>query len=488
MIEEDPWANDLLGRKADGEHLVKLLLQRYQQRKDAGQKASYILNINAGWGEGKTFFITALQKQLSALGHPTAYINAWADDLAQEPLITVMATIDGTLRPFFENNEAASSKWARAKQRFGVVALEAGKQLGKHALRKLTGIALDDIAEYLRLKLNADDKKASNKLAEDVGDSFYESASGLIADRIGEHNAARSSLNGFKQDVSSIISEAVEADDAVKAPLFVFVDELDRCRPTYAISLLEDMKHLFDIDGVVFVVATDTEQLAHSVKAVYGEGFAAFKYLRRFFDRTFLFSPGDDNAFVMALLKKSGVEEHQFYEPLSLAINELIVGWTQACGLSKRDFEQCWEIIETFMTSWTHKVRVEPIYLLCLTYSVYEQDWGLFRQLQSGCFPQDSPSPMASWILYGEELNGQPSLRGERAMSVIDLIGTDLKTSLDSSLLEDTKFGNEYWGIVRDNEKRTLYPQGLQRSREYPTVMNDYVSLIRNAGRLVRRA
>ncbi|MEL0615029.1 P-loop NTPase fold protein, partial [Marinomonas arenicola] len=49
----------------------------------------------------------------------------------------------------------------------------------------------------------------------------------------------------------------------------MFVDELDRCRPSYAVEMLESIKHIFDIKGIVFVVATDSEQLQHGVKAIY---------------------------------------------------------------------------------------------------------------------------------------------------------------------------------------------------------------------------
>ncbi|QDE47832.1 hypothetical protein EIN43_17235 [Enterobacter hormaechei] len=65
-------------------------------------------------------------------------------------------------------------------------------------------------------------------------------------------------------------------------PTFIFIDELDRCRPNYAIDMLETIKHLFDINNVVFVIATDKEQLSHSICSVYGSGFDATRYLDRF--------------------------------------------------------------------------------------------------------------------------------------------------------------------------------------------------------------
>ena len=72
----------------------------------------------------------------------------------------------------------------------------------------------------------------------------------------------------------------LEDQAGVQLPLFVFVDELDRCRPDYAIELLEGIKHLFGVPGVYFVVATNTVQLGESVKAVYGSGFDGVRYLK----------------------------------------------------------------------------------------------------------------------------------------------------------------------------------------------------------------
>jgi len=57
--------------------------------------------------------------------------------------------------------------------------------------------------------------------------------------------------------------------------MFILIDELDRCRPTYAIELLENIKHLFDIEGLYFIIATDSTQLSYSINAVYGNKFAS---------------------------------------------------------------------------------------------------------------------------------------------------------------------------------------------------------------------
>lgn len=62
----------------------------------------------------------------------------------------------------------------------------------------------------------------------------------------------------------------------------IFIDELDRCKPTYAVKLLERIKHYFNNDKIIFVFSTNLEELQSSVKCVYGESFNAYRYLDRF--------------------------------------------------------------------------------------------------------------------------------------------------------------------------------------------------------------
>lgn len=69
-----------------------------------------------------------------------------------------------------------------------------------------------------------------------------------------------------------------------KRKIVILVDELDRCKPTFSIQLLEIVKHLFDMSGITFLFMIDIEQLSHSVKTVYGQGMDATGYLCRFFD------------------------------------------------------------------------------------------------------------------------------------------------------------------------------------------------------------
>lgn len=66
--------------------------------------------------------------------------------------------------------------------------------------------------------------------------------------------------------------------------LVFFIDELDRCKPNYAIGMLERIKHYFDDERVTFIFSISLSQLQHTVNRFYGSGFDATRYLDKFFD------------------------------------------------------------------------------------------------------------------------------------------------------------------------------------------------------------
>ena len=65
--------------------------------------------------------------------------------------------------------------------------------------------------------------------------------------------------------------------------LVIFIDELDRCKPSYAVKLLERVKHYFNNDRVTFVFSINSAELQHTVKMYYGQDFDGYRYLDRFF-------------------------------------------------------------------------------------------------------------------------------------------------------------------------------------------------------------
>lgn len=69
--------------------------------------------------------------------------------------------------------------------------------------------------------------------------------------------------------------------------IVIFVDESDRCRPSYAVRLLERIEHYFINERITFVFSVNLEQLQHTIKNFYGNDFDACRYLDRFFNLRF---------------------------------------------------------------------------------------------------------------------------------------------------------------------------------------------------------
>lgn len=90
--------------------------------------------------------------------------------------------------------------------------------------------------------------------------------------------------NNLKQEIKNFLSSLLSERGN---KLIILIDELDRCSPSYAVKILERIKHYFDDDRIIFAFSTDLSQLTHTIKKYYGEGYDSCRYLNRFFDLKF---------------------------------------------------------------------------------------------------------------------------------------------------------------------------------------------------------
>lgn len=102
-----------------------------------------------------------------------------------------------------------------------------------------------------------------------------------------------------KQHAHKIIEEYQAKTE--KKLLFI-IDELDRCKPSFAVNLLEVIKHYFNKEDIVFVIATDNTQLAHTVSKYYGVNFNGATYLNKFFDYNMQLSRVDRERYILNYL------------------------------------------------------------------------------------------------------------------------------------------------------------------------------------------
>lgn len=274
-IDEQVFSADNLDRSKYATYLTSLIKAKGGTEKN--NLSNYVLNLDAEWGAGKTYFLKRWSQDLKG-NHPVVYIDAWAIDYLEAPLMTVLSEIIEQLKT--QTDRADSPK---AKAKFKEIIKAAAPRVGSALMKRYFGFDLDIFDSD-----GVDEGKPSNKEID-----FSKAGEKVLEVFCKEINNNKKSVKLLKlaiQDwVEYVVDNPVKSMNTVKNsyPAFIFIDELDRCKPTYAVEMLEAIKHVFDIPGLAFVVATNTTQLSHTVKAVYGSEFNAEVYLSRFFDNKY---------------------------------------------------------------------------------------------------------------------------------------------------------------------------------------------------------
>ena len=268
---DDPFQNNLLDRKPSIETLTSLL---------GFLEGPCVLALDSEWGGGKTTFMKMWAAYLRNEHYAVVEFNAWETDFSGDPFVALSSRLLEQL------DHTQSDAAAQSVERFKVAAKRIALRAAPIAIRLLSQGLLES-------------GSLEQAIAEEV--------SSYAKDRLEQFDEVEQSFVDFKESLQGGAIRLSEKHD--NQPLFIMIDELDRCRPSYAIELLEIAKHLFSVDRIVFVLAINRSELAHSVKALYGSKFGAKGYLRRFFDLDYLLPAPDRERFVLQVLSDNKLSE-----------------------------------------------------------------------------------------------------------------------------------------------------------------------------------
>lgn len=263
---ENAWEGDLWGRKYLGERLTN-----YVDRLQCGA----VLTLDARWGEGKTWFVKHWQKHLEHTDLNVIYLDAFANDYLDDPFLVITSEITNIL-----------SKDPKTKKNVeNLIKLSAS--IGTALLPSLPKVALTIGLHLIGAGFLGGLLQQGYENAKDEVESLTEEASDRIKESIQEkiagHEAEKKTLNDFKKYLTETVSK-------LDQPLVFIIDELDRCRPDFAIRLIERIKHFFDTPKIVFVLVMNKTQLLQSIKTFYGyDSEIQGDYLEKFVDFTIQF-------------------------------------------------------------------------------------------------------------------------------------------------------------------------------------------------------
>lgn len=283
--------NNWIGRNAEIKNFLQLL--------DCLEDNTSIA-LDAEWGSGKTFFIKQVEKVLY-----TKYQEAFGQNYDDVELTNIIFQ-DPNLKSIQMNHTYLSvyyDAWLYDDHKEPVLSL-------LYVLAKTFGNTKD-------MTVQSGILKKISAIADCL--NFWTNGSIVSAKEVLDGKNVLEEIETL-ESVKSLVSEVIDSLITEKADrLVIFLDELDRCRPDYTITMLERIKHFYDDERVIFIYSINRNQLIQTVKNCYGIGFDASGYLNKFFQLTVRLMPVNMSEYINYL---GGINHSDyFFAELALELN-----------------------------------------------------------------------------------------------------------------------------------------------------------------------
>lgn len=243
---------DIFGHKAFGERLANVV---------AGIDQPLTLLLDGPWGCGKSTFVRQWAGLLRQRGMEVIEFDAFANDHHEDAFIVLAGEIIARLG----DAENRTTNLLQMAAKAGAALLPVAARIAVRAA-SLGFLDAKDLGETVEA------------VGREIGDDAAKAAERAVSERLRQAGEERQALDSFRQALMEM------AAGLNKKPLVFIIDELDRCRPPFALDLLERIKHLFAVPGVAFVLVSNLDQLAAAVKGAYGPDTDGRVYLEKFYD------------------------------------------------------------------------------------------------------------------------------------------------------------------------------------------------------------
>lgn len=341
---DEPFQEDRLNRDIEIEKLTKLFDIVGNQM---------VLAIDSPWGTGKSTFLNMWNYHLRNEEYKTIFFNAWENDFIEEPFIAFVSAIREELV-----EQSKKVAFTQRAQKVGTMLAKQSPKILAKVIEKHTGV---DITEEVDM----------------------EGIEAFVGKQIDGYVENRNSLEKFKEELSNITKQEVEKTGK---PIVIFIDELDRCKPTYAITLLERVKHILNVPNIVFVLGIDKVALSNSIRVIYGSGTDINGYLSRFVDMEYTLSGTTKEKYIAHLIKKYGFEElinhlSQSGDIINYAdFKKLVIGIIVNFDISLRDSEKI--LANMYITMNTSRISSSLMYTYILMVVLRKVDDETYRLLK----------------------------------------------------------------------------------------------------------
>ena len=405
---------------------------------------------------GKTFFAKRWQADLERQGKPAIYFNVWETDFAADPLLPLLQAITDYVKSLGLESPEKTALIDKAKNVTKAIAPAIIRAASKGAIKFATGGLTDGKIDTWEEVVTTATLDELGKLAQVKVNAFAK-----------EQDARKS----FKVQLKELRETLLQAQksDSTDNKIYIFVDELDRCRPPYALEFLETVKHLFDVKGFVFILCVDEGALQNTAQQIYGAPSEGEGYLRKFIDFRFQLPPPSYLATAEYLFEKYKLAEiitegkwDAFFGREAYVI--CFSKWAQFLNLTLRQQSDVFGLLNTTLRyiGQEQSIPAVPIIGLVALRETRPSEWNnfqsnihLFKEFYGG-----------SWPLTSSKLNAEYTKRArdhffrkehlDRRSSVDD--HSFYQSILSSSTFETTQT-REYMNFLYQTIELTANPK-----------------------------
>ena len=358
---------DYLNRKALAEEWTDALLST---------KINHHLTISVSgdWGTGKTYLAKNWHKYLEEQEYFTCYIDAHKKDYAEEPLLIIMSEIESYINNKYINNEEAFIKRAfkPVKEKFIPFLVSGFKTVAKVG----AGVLLPDIISSNISKIidNIDGEKLKEIIKGSI-DEYNNKKDSRIEEYYDNIKAYSENIEEFKNELEKFAAK-------FDKPVVIIIDELDRSNPKFVIKLIEQLKHIFEIPNLAFILTVNKKELSNTIKGVYGSEMDGYAYYKKFITHDFTLYPMEqlNNNNLEIFIKETMNKYNDF-----VMIDEFVkiaVQIVQILNLSLRDIEQVLDHLYYIKDKVAQEYHKEYLIISFFYRAVYIKDYNIFINIR----------------------------------------------------------------------------------------------------------
>ncbi|UTW56085.1 P-loop NTPase fold protein [Kordiimonas sp. SCSIO 12610] len=266
--------NDIFGYEEFGKRLGNLM-------RNIDHPATILLD--GPWGSGKSVFAQQWAGQCRNEGAKVIYFDAFKNDFHSDAFMAITSQIINIVQKEDIGTKTEQKSLISKSVQLGKELLPIAAKIGTRAAT--FGLLDTEIFEGAGEAIDATTKE--------VGKQFEEAFEKKLREKLTNAQTEEKTVIGFREQLETIAAKARTAskqeggEDNQGWPLIFIIDELDRCKPSFALEVIENIKHLFAVDNVCFLIVTNTTHLEDAISGLYGLKAHKSSYLNKFYDQHF---------------------------------------------------------------------------------------------------------------------------------------------------------------------------------------------------------